>query len=250
MAGASGISYWRKKRADLLIQILQPNRCLACDGQLFRWQLAQLSGLVGVSGHDVRNDFSIELQIYFSCRAGIGRSLLLNRDVPKPQPDRAPIAPTDKNSARIDTLVTISQYKDDRVVGSCQCKEETVEYSVVQIWTDSCLFYFYYCVAAFKLSGRHGAPAWEQQQSIQRDEQVRDNMRLVQMAAENYAADHGGDAYPLRIDDSRSEPTFAGALRDKRRLQVGAINPFTGLNQFPSVGSIHRSGSHSQRTPL
>jgi hypothetical protein len=80
-------------------------------------------------------------------------------------------------------------------------------------------------------------PSWEKKQAIGRDFQVRDNMRLVQMAAENYAGDHGGNSYPLKVDDM-FKTYFRGGVEGQTPSPVGTVNPFTGTNKFPVLGSI------------
>lgn len=69
-----------------------------------------------------------------------------------------------------------------------------------------------------------------------REERVRDNMRQVQLAVEHYAADHGNCNYPLAMDES-FKTYLPGGIDGQRPSPVGPANPFSGLNEFPSIGS-------------
>lgn len=62
-------------------------------------------------------------------------------------------------------------------------------------------------------------------------------MRNVQKAAEEFAADHGGDSYPVDISDS-FKTYFPGGIPGNKQAPVGPVNPFTGINAFPSIGHI------------
>ncbi len=70
------------------------------------------------------------------------------------------------------------------------------------------------------------------------DKRVWENMRDLQTAAEHYAANHGGDKYPLAVDDAFKSYLPGGREDDKTPRPVGLINPFSGANEWPSLGGI------------
>ncbi len=85
----------------------------------------------------------------------------------------------------------------------------------------------------------------------QRERELRENMRRVQVAAEHYAADHGTDNYPKAIDDE-FKTYFPGGSEGSVPAPFGTINVFSGANQFPSikvVSDLH-SLRHGPRIPL
>lgn len=61
-------------------------------------------------------------------------------------------------------------------------------------------------------------------------------MRTVQVAAEKYAANHGGKQYPTTIDD-QFKTYFPGGLEGARPAPVGPPNPFSGENEFPKLAA-------------
>jgi len=73
-------------------------------------------------------------------------------------------------------------------------------------------------------------------QNQDRNRQLRQNMRTVQIAAERYAADRDGVRYPKEID-SDLKTYFPGGIDGKRASPVGPVNPFSGVNEFPVLGS-------------
>jgi hypothetical protein len=74
-------------------------------------------------------------------------------------------------------------------------------------------------------------------QDPQRDQELRESMQRVQLAAEHYASDHGSDGYPLTIDD-QFKSYFPGGIEGKRPAPIGPVNVYTGVNEFPSLGKI------------
>ena len=68
-----------------------------------------------------------------------------------------------------------------------------------------------------------------------REERVRENMRQVQLAVEHYAADHGSCNYPQTIDDA-FKTYLPGGIEGEKPSPVGPANPFSGMNEFPSLG--------------
>jgi hypothetical protein len=71
----------------------------------------------------------------------------------------------------------------------------------------------------------------------QRDQELRENMQRVQMAAEQYASNHGSDRYPTVLDDE-FKSYFPGGVEGKRPAPVGPVNVYTGSNEFPSIGRV------------
>lgn len=67
------------------------------------------------------------------------------------------------------------------------------------------------------------------------DKTVRANMRAAQIGAEHYAADHGSVNYPTTIDDVYRS-YFPGGTEGRIPSQVGPVNPFTSVNEFPLLG--------------
>jgi hypothetical protein len=62
-------------------------------------------------------------------------------------------------------------------------------------------------------------------------------MRAIQLAAEHYAADHGSCNYPQAIDDS-FKTYMPGGVAGRTPSPVGPANPYSGINEFPSPGTI------------
>lgn len=74
-------------------------------------------------------------------------------------------------------------------------------------------------------------------QDSQRDQELRENMQRVQMAAEHYASNHGSDHYPTVLDDE-FKSYFPGGVEGKRPAPVGPVNVYTGVNEFPTFVSV------------
>lgn len=74
-------------------------------------------------------------------------------------------------------------------------------------------------------------------QDPQRDQELKDNMQRVQVAAEHYASNHGGDKYPTILDND-FKSYFPGGIEGKRPAPVGPVNVYTGSNAFPTIGRI------------
>lgn len=70
-----------------------------------------------------------------------------------------------------------------------------------------------------------------------RDQDVREAMKRIQLAAEHYAADHGTDKYPISIDDE-FKSYFPGGQEGSVPAPVGPVNVFTGVNEFPFLGNV------------
>ena len=66
---------------------------------------------------------------------------------------------------------------------------------------------------------------------------LRDNMRLVQIAAEHFAGAHGANTYPKNIDGD-FKTYFRGGVEGKTSAVVGLVNPFTNVNEFPDLGTM------------
>lgn len=81
-----------------------------------------------------------------------------------------------------------------------------------------------------------GEQSFESAEESERDNRLRVNMRMVQVAAEHYAADHDGVRYPNTIDND-FKTYFPGGSDGNRAAFVGPVNPFSGVNEFPSLGS-------------
>jgi hypothetical protein len=71
-------------------------------------------------------------------------------------------------------------------------------------------------------------------------------MRNTQVAAEHYAADHGSINYPTSIDDM-FKTYFAGGEGGRRPAPVGPVNPFTGENEFPYLGTARAKSAEEIR---
>jgi hypothetical protein len=78
---------------------------------------------------------------------------------------------------------------------------------------------------------------WQDDRAAERDEEVRENMRSVQVAAEHYAADHHSVHYPTAIDDD-FKTYFRGGVEGQTAAPVGLVNPFTSKNEFPTLGTL------------
>lgn len=70
-----------------------------------------------------------------------------------------------------------------------------------------------------------------------RENEVRENMRRTQLAAEHYAGDHGFDRYPIQIDDD-FKTYFPGGREGAVPSPIGLVNVFTGANCFPTLGKL------------
>ena len=71
----------------------------------------------------------------------------------------------------------------------------------------------------------------------QLDSDVRTAMQRVQWAVEHFAADHGSDVYPSKIDDD-FKSYMPGGQDGTRPAPVGPVNVFSGKNEFPKLGEI------------
>ena len=74
--------------------------------------------------------------------------------------------------------------------------------------------------------------------AVKLDDAVRANMQVVQRAAELYAVDHAGQ-YPRKVDNEFKKffPGGSGEQLDSLgRSGVAPTNPFTGKQEWPSVG--------------
>ena len=61
-------------------------------------------------------------------------------------------------------------------------------------------------------------------------------MQRLQMAVEHYAADHGTDQYPVKLDDE-FKSYLPGGIEGSQPAAMGTINPFNGRNDFPTVNT-------------
>lgn len=68
----------------------------------------------------------------------------------------------------------------------------------------------------------------------QEEKQTQETMRMVQLAAERYAADHGGVNYPTKMDDI-FKSYFPGGREGRFPAPVGIVNPYSGINEFPTI---------------
>jgi|GEM_PF-628278 len=72
-----------------------------------------------------------------------------------------------------------------------------------------------------------------------REGAVKNNMRMVQMAAESYAHDRGG-LYPAKMDDEYFCYFPGGSPKTKSRGQAhGPTNPYTRQPEWPILGSVN-----------
>lgn len=69
---------------------------------------------------------------------------------------------------------------------------------------------------------------------------VRESMQRTQVAAEHYAADHGTDQYPVKLDDV-FKSYLPGGIEGSQPAVMGTINPFSGKNEFPTVNTSVKS---------
>jgi hypothetical protein len=76
---------------------------------------------------------------------------------------------------------------------------------------------------------------FEAEKAKQNNKQVKENMRVAQKAAERFAADHGSVNYPVEVDDM-FKTYFPGGTEGRLAAQVGPVNPFTSMNEFPVLG--------------
>ena len=70
-----------------------------------------------------------------------------------------------------------------------------------------------------------------------RDQEVREAMQRIQLAAEHYAADHDTDKYPVSINDD-FKTYFPGGQEGAVPAPMGPVNVFSGLNEYPTIGEI------------
>jgi hypothetical protein len=75
-------------------------------------------------------------------------------------------------------------------------------------------------------------------QSAEKDADVGRTMRRLQVIVEHYAARHGGDHYPVAIDNAFKSYFPGGSEDDRTPSPVGMVNPFNGINEFPAMGSV------------
>lgn len=68
--------------------------------------------------------------------------------------------------------------------------------------------------------------------AAERDIIVERNMAEIQTAVEHYAADHGIETYPDKLDDT-FKSYFPGGEENRVATQVGLINPFSAEFEFP-----------------
>lgn len=105
------------------------------------------------------------------------------------------------------------------------------------------------------LSGCNAAdldiPRRSPEQQRQLDHEVREAMQRIQIGAEHYAADHGTDHYPTKIDDE-FKSYMPGGQEGRVPAPVGVVNVYTGINEFPRIGSIKdvRSVRSGPRFPV
>ena len=71
----------------------------------------------------------------------------------------------------------------------------------------------------------------------QRNTEVREAMQRIQVAAEHFAADHGSDHYPTKIDDEFKSYMFGGQ-EGVSPAPIGEVNKYTGVGEFPEFGSF------------
>lgn len=94
---------------------------------------------------------------------------------------------------------------------------------------------------------------FEAEKVKEKEKQVRENMRTVQIAAEHFAADHGNINYPVAVDDM-FKTYFPGGTEGHQVAPVGLINPFTSVNEFPTLGRMQVKTAedlrHSTRFPV
>lgn len=90
--------------------------------------------------------------------------------------------------------------------------------------------------ASFALSGCGGAQVADTYNERAKNFAVRANMVAVQNAAERYFKDHTY-MYPTAIDDD-FKSYFEGGDPASKKPGKGPINPFTGLGEFPVLGTI------------
>jgi hypothetical protein len=77
---------------------------------------------------------------------------------------------------------------------------------------------------------------YDDERDRHRDRTVRQNMRATQLAAEHFAADHGGNLYPSEVNEE-FRTYFPGGVDGRREAPVGPINAFTGTNEFPTMST-------------
>jgi hypothetical protein len=96
------------------------------------------------------------------------------------------------------------------------------------------------CVGAACLLSACGDAGGEssRRQYAERDAEVGRTMRRVQVIVEWYAGHHGGNRYPAAVDDAFKSYFPGGRDDDRTPSPVGPVNPFTGINEFPAMGSL------------
>lgn len=72
---------------------------------------------------------------------------------------------------------------------------------------------------------------------IVKESKVKENMRIAQIAAESYAADHDG-TYPSEVDDAFKSYFPGGSCDGKTPALQAPRNPFSGKTEFPVLGSM------------
>jgi len=70
-----------------------------------------------------------------------------------------------------------------------------------------------------------------------REASVKANMRTAQIAAESYATDNGG-SYPSSVEVGYKSYFPGGASDGQNPAPTGPINPFSGVTEFPTAGSL------------
>jgi hypothetical protein len=74
-------------------------------------------------------------------------------------------------------------------------------------------------------------------EEIVKESEVKVNMRIAQVAAESYAADHDGH-YPAEVDDAFKSYFPGGSCDGKTPAPEPPKNPFSGQREFPVKGSL------------
>ena len=87
-------------------------------------------------------------------------------------------------------------------------------------------------------SWSNGAGADANKEMKGKEKQLYANMKEIQMAAEHYAANHGGFEYPEEIDDAFKSYMTGGGDDGRTARPVGFINPYAGGNEWPVLGTI------------
>lgn len=74
-------------------------------------------------------------------------------------------------------------------------------------------------------------------EEMAKEAEVKVNMRIAQVAAESYAADHDGH-FPGIVDDAFKSYFPGGSCDNKTPAPEPPKNPFTGQREFPALGSL------------